>query len=129
MKILHIVHNYYPAVGGTELKIQKISEKLVEKYGDDVMVFTSNALITESYHNTKIKLLPAGEEEINGVKIKRLKIFRLPFLFQKMNNLITRFFWKNDLPFNEILRFFLSGPIMPGLITEIILALFLNILN
>lgn len=120
MNLLHIVHDYFPAIGGTQRKFRKLSEKLVEKYGDNVTVITSNALNSEAYMNSRIKLLPPGEEIIDGVRVKRLNIFRLPFLLQEMNNSITNFFYKRNLPFNDILRISCSGPIMFRLVGEII---------
>ncbi|HEY5952024.1 MAG TPA: hypothetical protein VIV40_41290, partial [Kofleriaceae bacterium] len=60
MKLLHLIHNYYPSVGGSQLVFQKLSEGFVERYHDDVVVFTTNAMRSPS--NLKNELVEAGEE-------------------------------------------------------------------
>ena len=38
MRILHVCHNYSPAVGGSELLVKEVSERLV-RWGEEVSVF------------------------------------------------------------------------------------------
>ena len=42
LRVLHVVQGYAPAVGGTERVIQRLSEELVARYGDEVTVFITN---------------------------------------------------------------------------------------
>lgn len=117
MKVLHLVQGYYPAIGGTEFLIKNVSEKLVSLFGDDVTVFTTNAYNCEGFVIPSSKLMPPGEEEINGVKIKRFSVFnrlgRLLYYLQAVP-------YKAKLPFNDRLRNLYSGPIIFRMIPEII---------
>lgn len=117
MKILHLVQGYHPAIGGTEFLIKNISEKLVSSFGDEVTVFTTNAYNCEGFVVPSSKLMRPGEEEINGVKVKRFPVFnrlgRLLYYLQAVP-------YKARLPFNDRLRNLYSGPIVFRMIPEII---------
>ncbi|MDE3237066.1 MAG: glycosyltransferase family 4 protein [Bacteroidota bacterium] len=69
MKIVHVVMNYYPSLGGTQWLFQNISERLVKNYGDEVTVLT-----IDSYYGPEKKIykkiFPAIEIH-NGVLVKR----------------------------------------------------------
>ena len=71
MKILQVTQGYWPAIGGTELLIQRVSEELVQQFGDEVTVFTTNCFNGEGFFNPALPRLPAGSEEIRGVRIRR----------------------------------------------------------
>ena len=75
MKILHVVQAYHPAIGGSEWLTKNFSEHLVSRYGDQVTVFTTNVYKPEAFWRTKGPLMPPGEEVINGVTVRRFKIF------------------------------------------------------
>ena len=60
MKILHTVHYYYPHIGGCEVVVQQLSERLAAK-GHDVTVATS-------FDSTR------DFDELNGVKIVQFKV-------------------------------------------------------
>ncbi|HXL55266.1 MAG TPA: hypothetical protein VN958_03350, partial [Chitinophagaceae bacterium] len=61
MKILHVCQNYFPSKGGPQYTMKHISEKLVELYGDEVTVCTTNSLFNpESVLYQKVS--PAYEE-------------------------------------------------------------------
>lgn len=117
MKILHIVQGYYPAIGGSEFLIKNLSEKLVSLFGDDVTVFTTNALNCEGFVLPSAELLPPGEEVINSVKVRRFPVFnRLgPLLFH-----LQYTSYRAKLPFNYLIRNVYSGPIVPRMAPEII---------
>lgn len=117
MKILHVVQGYIPAIGGTERLIQKVSEKLVARHGDVVTVFTTTAYNCELFWRTDQLQLPAGTEIINGVTVRRFPVFnRLgPVL-----RLLAGGAYLLHLPFNDRLRTWQNGPIVPGLGREII---------
>jgi glycosyltransferase involved in cell wall biosynthesis len=74
MKILHLLQNYYPSIGGTQIFYQRISENLVAVYGDEVEVYTTNSLYGPDKDN--FKHIPITSEEINGVKVTRFPLQR-----------------------------------------------------
>jgi glycosyltransferase involved in cell wall biosynthesis len=108
MKILHLVHKYHPAIGGCENVFKNLSERLVARFDDDVTVFTTNAL--GSLNNRRARLVPAGEEVINGVKVRRFPFSRrwLPVLWPAFR--VSR---KARLPFKDYVELLYEGPIAP----------------
>lgn len=72
MKILHLVHNYYPSPGGPQYTMKHLSEKMIAYYGDEVKVLTSNS-VYGPHHELYEKISPAFEV------IDNVKIFRMPF--------------------------------------------------
>ncbi len=112
MNILHVVHGYSPAIGGSELLVQGISERLVADHGDRVTVMTPNGYNAEAFIDPSQPLLPPGEFDLNGVHVKRLAVFNKlgPFLFE-----LQRLFYRLRLPGHERIRTWYSGPIVPGL--------------
>lgn len=119
MKVLHLVQGYTPAIGGTEFLVQNISEKLVEYYGDEVKVLTTNAYNCEVFNTFGQKTMTPGVEEINGVTVKRLKVFNKS---APIFDLAQKALFRPRLPFNHWARTLYSGPILPGIITEIMSA-------
>ncbi len=90
MKILHVVHNYYPSVGGTQYLFQNISEKLVADYEDEVTVFTTDSFFGPQ--RKQYKKIKEKENSINGVKVIRFSYFKLHFvLFDRVFQLCNRF--------------------------------------
>lgn len=81
MKITYVVSDYCPFVGGIELYVQGIAERLAKR-GHDVSVITSAAEGCRNY------------EEINGVKIARLSgkmlLFRKATYFPELAATIER---------------------------------------
>ena len=67
MRILHITPDYYPAMGGGELYVKEISERLASR-GHDVTVL---ALNSRGLVDQRGKRLP-DSIVINGVRVKRL---------------------------------------------------------
>jgi len=116
MKILHAVQGYTPAIGGTERLIQKVSEKLVERHGDDVTVFTTTAYNCELFWRSDQPELPAGIEIINGVTVRRFPVFNK---FNELRRLLAGGSYKLHLPFNDRLRALYNGPIIPSMTGEI----------
>ncbi len=110
MNILHAVQGYTPAIGGTEFLIQNVSEKLVSRHGDRVTVFTTAARYNcEVFTNPFIRQLRPGIETINGVTVRRFRVFNWlgPFLF-----FVQAAACKLNLPRNDRLRALYSGPIV-----------------
>ena len=102
MKILHCLHNYFPATGGAEWLMKNVSERLVNN-GHQVQVIASNAYSVEDYSLPKKgkKLIPKGDEFINSVSVKRVPFTRIgaPFL-----NLLRAFANRFPLPYGNKLK-------------------------
>lgn len=75
LRVLHIVHAYDPAVGGSLLLIQKIAEGLVRR-GIEVAVFTSTIAQVDELMTARSGILPVGAETRNGVCVRRLRTRR-----------------------------------------------------
>ena len=118
MKVLHIVQNYHPAIGGAELLTQNISVGLIER-GHQITVLTSNAPSSEAYINSKVKTFPPGIETISGIVVKRLPIVQLPTFVRRIFDAIMLAFWQGRLPFNDLIRILWAGPYIKGLRYEI----------
>ena len=43
MKVLYVVQNYYPSIGGTQILFQNIAEKSLAYYNDEGVVYTTNS--------------------------------------------------------------------------------------
>jgi glycosyltransferase involved in cell wall biosynthesis len=117
MNVLHVVHGYPPAIGGTEFLFQRISEQLVTQYDDQVTVFTTNAYNTLLFIDPDQQTIPANEnEEKNGVKIRRFAVNNriAPRIAQ-----LQRKAFDNQWPFNDVLRTLYHGPISWPMFTAI----------
>ena len=110
MKIVQVLMNYYPSIGGTQILFKNISEKCVSDYGDEVEVFTTN-----SYYGPEKKQFKSIEpeiENINGVKVYRFSFYRFHLFFiRKLAKIIA--YITQQTPYG-LLRF-LHGPWSPSL--------------
>jgi glycosyltransferase involved in cell wall biosynthesis len=112
MDILHVVHGYYPAIGGSERLMQRVSENLIARCGDRVTVYTANGYNAEAFVDPSQPLLPPGEFDLNGVRVRRFAVFnRLGKPLSHLQSLAYRL----KLPGNQYLRTWYGGPIIPGL--------------
>lgn len=70
MKILHLIHDYHPAIGGSEDLMHQVSEYLVNRTGDDVTLLTTFAYNSRLFTNPRVKPMPENnaEKTINNVK-------------------------------------------------------------
>jgi glycosyltransferase involved in cell wall biosynthesis len=116
MDILHVVHGYFPAVGGSERLVQGVSENLVARHGDRVTVYAANGYNTELFVDPSQPALPPGSSELNGVKVRRFAVFNR--LGKPLFHL-QRLAYRLGLPGNQYLRTLYGGPIVPGLGREI----------
>lgn len=116
MKILHVVQGYTPAIGGTERVIQKVSENLVARHGDDVTVYTTTAYNLELFWRRDQPELPAGETTINGVRVHRFRVFNR---LNGLRRLLAGGGYRLNLPYNDWLRALYNGPLMPGMTRRI----------
>jgi len=112
MKILHLIHAYYPAVGGSEYLMQQVSEYLVNSSGDDVTVFTTFAYNSGLFTNPRVEPMPGNkaEETINNVKIKRFPVINR---WAKILYVIQYILYRLRFPGNGFLRMLYYGPISP----------------
>src|SRR6187549_613421 len=106
MKILYLVQNYYPSIGGSQFMFQRFSEEMIRQYADEAVVFTSNALY--STHASQNQFLQLGVENINGVEVHRFKFTRL---WSRVYRLLNRIFNQLGLnmPFRDILNLLNTG--------------------
>lgn len=108
MNVLHVVHNYWPAIGGSERLIQGISEGLVQR-DHRVTVLTSTAYTNDAYTiQPDLPLMPPGEEEVNGVRVRRFNMYRQ---HRWTFGVIQGLFWRFRLPGNDIVRALWTGPL------------------
>ncbi len=112
MKILHLIHAYHPAVGGSEYLMQQVSEYLVNNKGDDVTVFTTFAYNSGLFTNPRVEPMPGNrvEETINNVKIKRFPVINQ---WAKILYIIQYILYRLRFPGKGILRMLYYGPISP----------------
>jgi glycosyltransferase involved in cell wall biosynthesis len=112
MKVLHVTQGYFPAIGGTELLIQRVSEELAQRFGDDVAVFTTDCLNGEAFYTPKLPRLPAGWDQVNGIRVRRFPVRRRVSRMLRGPQALA---YRIRLPFNERLRALAGGPIVSGL--------------
>lgn len=74
MKICHLVLNYYPSIGGTQILFKGISENCVKIYHDEVEVLTVDSYFGP--HSKQYKKITLPEEHVNGVFVRRFSFFR-----------------------------------------------------
>lgn len=110
MKILHVVHGYPPSLGGSQILVQQLSERLVANYDDEVTVFTTNAYHMESFWAPEMPMMSPGITMINGVKVRRFPIFNQLNMVRKVLSAIA---YRLRLPYNDWLRTLQTGPIIP----------------
>lgn len=114
MRVLHVSHQYHPAIGGAERYIIDISEELVQR-GHQVDVFTSRSLDYRSWRNE----LPP-HELVNGVDVYRFRaIPRRGHTWQVLQRGL-RHYWPGRSPLWEPLIFYGNGPLCPGLFWRLV---------
>jgi glycosyltransferase involved in cell wall biosynthesis len=112
MRILYVTQGYHPALGGTERMVQRIAEELVQQFGDQITVFTTNCYSGEAFYNAALPRMLAGQETLNGVNIRRFPVSSWVSRLARRPGLIA---YSIGLPFNQYLRTLASGPVVPGL--------------
>jgi glycosyltransferase involved in cell wall biosynthesis len=76
MRVAHFVQRYPPALGGSEAYFARLSRHLAER-GDDVDVWTSNALDLEALWSPRGRCLPPGVTVEDGVTVRRYRLWRM----------------------------------------------------
>jgi len=120
MKIVHICPLYYPSIGGNQIHMQMLSEKLAE-LGEDVSIFTSNVTGASQLveREPDQQLLPE-EEIINGVRVRRFKInYWLALLIRRKLFKMRGGYRLLKMIFRESLEYWTHGPMVWGMLNEI----------
>ena len=76
MRVLHVTQGYFPAIGGTERLVQRVSEELVQRWHDEVAVLTTDCYNGDAFYTPGLPSMPAGRSNLNGVRIRRLPVRR-----------------------------------------------------
>src|SRR5262249_1184531 len=77
MQVAHFVQRYPPALGGSEAYFARLSRYLA-KAGDEVTVFTTNALDLESFWSRRGRCLEESRQLEEGVDVRRYALARWP---------------------------------------------------
>ena len=86
MKILHVCPLYFPSLGGNQIHVQSLSERLAA-LGEEVHVFTAKVLERYQFATPDAGMIPLKEYEVSkGVHIHRFPIshFLFSLLFKKL---------------------------------------------
>ena len=104
MRIAHFVQRYPPALGGSESYYYRLSRHLSQaKYA--VTVWTTNALDLESFWSPQGRLLPAGDLDSDGVRVRRFPLWRMHgrrWLLKPLSLIPQRTWQAMTLPCNPI---------------------------
>jgi glycosyltransferase involved in cell wall biosynthesis len=105
MRVAHFTHRYPPALGGSEAYFARLTSYLVEQ-GDEVVVFTSNALDLEAFWDRRGRQLPAGQTLLDGAVVRRFPLLLVSlhrYVFKALSLLPLPAWQALTLPFNPIL--------------------------
>jgi len=105
MKITHVVINYFPSVGGTQIFYQGISENCVQHFNDEVEVLTIDSYYGS--HSKQYKKITPAHETINEVVVKRFPFFRKHI---KILSLLNVLIYKISGKFSNKLWLLCTGP-------------------
>lgn len=75
MRVAHFVQRYPPALGGSEAYFARLGRWLAAS-GDEVTVFTSDAVDLEALWSPRGRRLPAGVTREDGVEVRRYDVWR-----------------------------------------------------
>ena len=114
MRVLHVSHQYAPAIGGSERYIIDLSEEMVRR-GHEVDVFTSRATDGSTWKN----VLPV-REKINGVTVRRFGALTRRGHTWRMLDMGMRHYWPKRSLLYEPMIFYGNGPLMPGLFQAVL---------
>lgn len=120
MQISHVVQRYFPAISGSELYIQRISEIL--RKTNKIRVLCSNALDFNSFGNPHGKFVDESISKINGVKVYRFPIKyryfinKFPAIDYKNLKKILKNLSKLHFPILDFYNMLINGPHCPDLL-------------
>jgi len=104
MRIAHYIQRYPPALGGAEAYFARLSRYLSQQ-GEQVGVFTSNAVDLEAFWSRSRACVAAGIENDAGVEIHRYRLLRWParrYVLKAMSLLPHRLWQCLTMPCNPI---------------------------
>jgi glycosyltransferase involved in cell wall biosynthesis len=109
MRLLHVTHQYWPAIGGSEKYITDVSEALARR-GHDINVITTRSRDYLTWTNS----LPRAERS-GGVSVRRFDSLRRSPRILRMMEWGFGHYWRRMQRRYEPFIFLGSGPISPGL--------------
>ena len=115
-KILFVTHLFYPARGGVETHLHRLSQGLAKK-GYKIKVLTTNALSTEAFFLNDKRRIDKNREIIDGIKVERLG-FRT--FGRRTLNILRSLACRIKYPFNSWIRTYSYGPRNPSFYKRII---------
>jgi glycosyltransferase involved in cell wall biosynthesis len=104
MRLAHFIQRYPPALGGSEAYFARLSRWCAAQ-GDDVTVFTTNAVALEAFWSSQGNTLPASREVEAGVSVRRYPLLRIPgrrWLLKALSLIPQRAWQCLTLPCNPI---------------------------
>ena len=114
MRVLHVSHQYPPAIGGSEKYIADLSEELARR-GHQVDVFTSRSL---DYHTWRNELGPF--EVRNGVNVYRFRSVQRRAFHWRLLHFGARHYWQTRARRYELLMLLGGGPLCPGMFWQLL---------
>jgi len=115
LRILHVTHQYRPALGGSEQHVINISEELARR-GHQVEVFTTRSRNYRTWQNEL-----SGQEMLDGVQVRRFSsIERRAYTWRLLDHGYINY-RRTRARIYEPLILFGSGPIAPGLFLQLLL--------
>jgi glycosyltransferase involved in cell wall biosynthesis len=104
MRVAHFIQRYPPALGGSEAYFARLS-RFMASQGDQVTVFTSNAIDLEAFWSRRRHCVLAGVTTEDGVEIRRYPLWRWPgrrYLLKLLTMIPQRLWQCLTLPCNPI---------------------------
>lgn len=109
MRLLHVTHQYRPAIGGAETYITSLSEALVSR-GHDVDVYTSRSVEYRTWRNT----LPRFET-LAGVNVRRFDSLRRTDFIWRVLRFGFKHYWRTERWWYEPFIYLGNGPVCLGM--------------
>lgn len=114
MRVLHVTHQYAPAIGGAERYIIDLSEELAQR-GHQIEVYTSRST---DYH-TWANVLPRAET-IQGVPVRRFNALPRRGHTWRALQIGVHNYWSGRSAAMAALIYYGNGPICPGMFGAIV---------
>lgn len=117
LRLVQLVHGYPPAVGGVEMSVRDMCERLVADYGFEVTVLTTDGYSVTNFIDRSLPTIPIEPREVvNGVRVMRFPVYAR---WSRALKQPQRVAYKLQLPGNDWLRTWFNGPISPGMLAAV----------